>query len=92
MTLEQFREAVRAQLAAEVCEAIAADPMEVERHVRFRIAQDIATCEASINHAEDCAESEPSRTLEDAWRAYGARQIAHIRELLEIRKELDTRH
>jgi hypothetical protein len=92
MNLEDYREAVRAQLAAEVCEAIARDRREVDQHVRFQIQREIASFEACINYAEDRAEAAPSPDLEAQWRDYGCRQIARIRELLNIRRELESQH
>ena len=92
MTLDDYREDVRARLAAEVCDALARDQREIELHVRFQIQQDIASFEACINYAEDRAEAARSRDVETHWRDYGARQIARIRELLAIRRELDTQH
>ncbi|MDB5480077.1 MAG: hypothetical protein JWO83_1130 [Caulobacteraceae bacterium] len=92
MNLEDYREAVRAQLAAEVCEALARDRLEVDLHVRFQIQKEIAAFEACINYAEDRAEAAPSPDLEAQWRDYGCRQIARIRELLNIRRELDSLH
>jgi hypothetical protein len=92
MTLEDYREAVRAHLAAEVCEAIARDRREVDHHVRFQIQQEIAAFEAYINYAEDRAETAGSADLEAQWRDYGCRQIARIRELLNIRRELESQH
>ena len=92
MTLEDYRQAVQAQLAAEVCEALAQDRREVDLHVRFQIQQEIATFEARINYAEDRAEAAPSPDLEAQWRDYGCRQIARIKELLNIRRELESQH
>jgi hypothetical protein len=92
MNLDDYREAVRARLAAEVCEALARDLREVDLHVRFRIQQEIATFEACINYAEDRAEAAPSPDVEAQWRDYGCRQIAQIRELLNIRRELESQH
>jgi len=92
MRLEDYREAVRAHLAAEVCEAIARDLREVDQHVRFQIQQEIATFEACINYAEHRAEAAPSPDLEAQWRDYGCRQIARIKELLNIRRELESQH
>ena len=92
MKLEDYREAVRAQLAAEVCEALARDRQEVDLHVRFQIQQEITNFEACINYAEHRAEAAPSPDLEAQWRDYGCRQIARIRELLNIRRELESQH
>jgi hypothetical protein len=92
MTLEEYREAVRSQLAAEVCEALARDHREVDRHMRFQIQQQITVFEACINYAEDRAEAAPSPDVEAQWRDYGCRQIARIRELLNIRRELESSH
>ena len=92
MNLDDYREAVRSQLAAEVCEALARDRREVDLHVRFQIQQEIATFEACINYAEDRAEAAPSPDVEAQWRDYGCRQIARIRELLSIRRQLESQH
>ena len=92
MTLEDYRATVRAHLALEVCEALARDHREVDMHVRFQIQQAITTFEACINYAEDRAEAAPSPDLEAQWRDYGARQIARIKELLTIRRELKSQH
>jgi hypothetical protein len=75
-----------------VCEALARDHREVDMHVRFQIQQAITTHEACINYAEDRAEAAPSPDLEAQWRDYGARQIARIKELLTIRRELESQH
>ncbi len=92
MNLDDYREAVRAQLAAEVCEALARDRLEVDLHVRFQIQQEITTFEACINYAEHRAEAAPSPDLEAQWRDYGCRQIARIKELLDIRRQLESQH
>jgi hypothetical protein len=92
MTLEDYRETVRAHLALEVCDALARDRREVDLHVRFQIQQAITAFEACISYAEDRAQAAPSVDLEAQWRDYGARQIARIKELLKLRRELELQH
>jgi hypothetical protein len=92
MTLEDYRQEVRTQLAVEVCEALSLDRREVDLHVRFQIQQAIAAFEACISYAEDRAQAAPSADLEAQWRDYGARQIARIKELLKLRRELEAQH
>jgi hypothetical protein len=89
MNLQDYRSSVRAQLAAEVSDEVAGDEREVDLYVRFQIEQSIKSYEASINNAEERAETGATPHHEADWRAFGAKQIARIRELLDIRRELD---
>jgi len=89
MNLQDYRSSVRAQLAAEVSDEVAGDEREVDLYVRFQIDQSIRSYEASINNAEERAETGATPHHEADWRAFGARQIARIRELLDIRRELE---
>jgi hypothetical protein len=90
MDLSEYREAVRAQLARDVSEEVARDEREVDLYVRFQIDQAISSYEASINNAEERAESGMTPHHEADWRAFGCKQIACIRELLEIRRQLEA--
>ena len=90
MNLQDYRSSVRAQLAAEVSEEVANDEREIDLYVRFQIDQSIKSYEASINNAEERAETGATPHHEADWRAFGTKQIARIRELLDIRRELET--
>jgi hypothetical protein len=92
MTLEDYRETVRAHLALEVCDALARDEREVDLHVRFQIQQAITAFEGCISYAEDRAGAALSADVEARWRDYGARQISRIQELLKLRRELESQH
>ena len=66
MKLEDFRQQVRAELAA-VDPGVVADPAEIDRLVREVIVFLIASAEDQVNAAAQIAETSPSPRDRDLW-------------------------